>query len=154
MRGFTLVEVMILIVVGMIIAGVAMPAANTFDDMGISADVRILQADLEFAQARAIATGQGHRVLFDLDDNTYQVESPPGVVLDEPLRKRPWIRDLNRLPHNGSVLTSCDFGGQRAVLFDGAGTPASGGQVTFELGSFSAKLNVAPVTGVVSTVLP
>lgn len=154
MRGFTLMEVLILIVIGMIIAGVAMPAVSSFDDMGVSADIRILQSDVEFAQARAIATGQSHRILFDMTNHRYQVESPPGVILDEPLGKRPWIRVLAKAPQNGSILSGCDFGGELAILFDGAGTPASGGFVSLQLGAFRGKLNVAPVTGVVSTLLP
>ena len=152
--AFTLVELMIIIVVGMIIAGVALPSAHTFDDQAVGADVRVLQTDLEFAQARAIATGQSHRILFDKAADTYQVESPPGVILEEPLRKRPWIRLLAERPLNGSDMVGSDFSGASSVLFDGAGTPDSGGTVTYRLGAFQAVVSVAPVTGVVTLTLP
>jgi type II secretory pathway pseudopilin PulG len=152
--AFTLVELMILIVVGMILAGVALPAAHTFDDQEVSADLRVLRADLEFAQARAIATGQRHRILFDTNSDTYQVESPPGVVLDEPLRKQPWIRRLRERPLNGSDMVASSFGGASSVLFDGAGTPDSGGSVIYRLGAFQATATVAPVTGSVTLILP
>lgn len=152
--AFTLVELMIVIVVGMILAGVVLPSPHTFDDQAISADVRVLKADLEFAQARAIATGQNHRILFDKFNDSYQVESPPGVILEDPLRKRPWIRVLAERPLNGSDMVSCNFGGSSAVLFDGGGTPDSGGTVVYQLGAFQAVVSVAPVTGVVTLSLP
>ncbi|MBI4881103.1 MAG: prepilin-type N-terminal cleavage/methylation domain-containing protein [Planctomycetes bacterium] len=152
--GFTLLELLIVIVVGMIIAGAAIPSAHTIDDRWVSADACILQADLEFAQARAIATGQSHRVLFAQDRNLYKVESPPGVLLEEPLSKKKWRRELAGADKAGTHITAVDFAGAAAVIFDAAGRPSASGSVTFELGEFKAVVTVEAVTGKVTLDLP
>lgn len=151
--GFTLIEILIVVVVGIILAGAVLPAAHTLDDQSVSADAKILAADLEFVQARAIATGQTHRILFDADADTYQVESPPGVVLDEPMTKRSWVRKLGG-PSEGTDVITADFGGAAAVLFDPAGEPDEGGMIVLETGEFQATIRVQPVTGEVELYLP
>lgn len=151
-RGFTLVEIMIIIIVGIIIAGAALPAAHTFDDQIAIADARIMETDLMFAQARAVATGVDHRVLFDKDNDVYQIESPPGTVLDEPLTKKPWIRDLGG--PGETDLINVDFNGGSALVFNGAGTPSAGGSAVIQVGDFQAVIDVDAVTGVVALTLP
>ncbi len=151
--AFTLIELLIVIVVGIILAGTVLPAAHTLDDQSVSADARVLASDLEFVQARAIATGQNHRILFDVDNDRYQVESPPGVLLDEPLTKRPWVRKLGG-PSDGVDVITADFDGAAAVLFDPAGAPDDGGMIVLEKGEFQATIRVQNVTGYVELFLP
>lgn len=151
-RAFTLIEVMILIVIGIILASVALPAAHTLDDQRVAAVARILASDVEFAQARAMATGQAHRVLFQPLSNRYQVESPPGTLLDEPLAKIPWVRSISA--SQGVTLVSANFNGGAALVFDGAGRPQAGGTVIFQRTQFQAVLTVEAVTGRVSLTLP
>ncbi len=152
--GFTLLEVLIVLVIGLIVAGAAIPSAHTVDDRWVSADACILQADLEFAQARAIATGQSHRVLFAKERDVYQVESPPGVLLEEPLSKKPWSRDLAGTDKTGTRIVEVDFAGAAALIFDAAGRPSAKGSVTLELGEFKAVVTVEAVTGKVTLDLP
>lgn len=151
--GFTLVEVLLIVVIGIILASAAIPNLSTFADQQVGADARVLAADLEFARARAIATSQQHRVLFDATNNTYSVESPPGTLLTEPLGKKPWQRKL-MVRGSGTDLVSADFNGQSAVIFDAAGTPNNGGTTVLKRGSFQAKVIVTGVTGEVSLELP
>jgi len=151
-RGFTLVEMLLVVIVGMILAGVMVPNTPSLDDQVIVADANILAADLEFAQARAIATGQSHRVIFDVRKNTYSVESPPGNVLDQPLSRKPWVRDLTA--GRGTGIVAVSFAGKSAVIFDQAGTPDDGGTVDLAAGAFQAEIEVVAVTGDVLLTLP
>lgn len=153
-RGFTLIEVMILLVIGIILAGAALPAPHTLDDQRLIGVARVLEADIGFAQARAIATGQNHRILFAVGGqgvaSSYRVESPPGVLLDEPLSRKPW----ERVFEDGTEIVSASFGGQLALLVDGAGEPANSGTVLLRNGPFEASATVLAVTGEVELTLP
>lgn len=153
-HGFTLVEVMLVILLGIIMAGVVLPSPHSLDDQRITGVARVMESDLEFAQARAIATGQNHRVLFSLggDDllSSYQVESPPGVVIEEPLSRKPWVRNFE----SGTDIVSANFDGQLAVIFDGSGQPSAGGAVLLRLVEFDATVTIASVTGEVTLELP
>lgn len=153
--GFTLVEVLLVVVLSLILAGVVLPAAHTLDDQVVLADAQVLAADLEFARARAIATGVEHRVVFRVGKDKYVVQSPPGTVLEEPLSKKPWRRKLAEDPNGpGTDLVSADFGGERSVTFDASGAPQAGGTVVLRVGNFEARVVVEAVTGDIGVIPP
>lgn len=153
--GFTLVEVMMMIVIGIILASVALPNVSSLDDQHVAAAARVLQADLEFARARALATSQPHRVSFDTKLERYTVESPPGTVLDEPLTKKPWQRVLATRSGGPALgIVSASFDSQAAVVFDAAGRPSSAGLVVLQGGKFQANVTVTAITGEVTLELP
>lgn len=152
--GFTLVEVLIVMVVGLILAGVMVPSVSSLGDQRVAADVQVLAADLELVQARGIATGQLHRVLFDLQSSTYRIESPPGSILDEPLTKRPWVRVLSSASSQGSQIVALELGGDNALILGASGLPDSSVRVSMEVGAFQASVEMSDVTGEVTTQLP
>lgn len=152
-RAFTLVEVMIFIVIGLIVAAAAIPGASTLDDQRIAADAGILAADLEFVQTRALASNQQHRVVFSTITHEYQVEAPPGTVIDDPLTDAPWTRVLAR-GGVGSKLIDVSFNGATALSFDRTGRPSSGGSVTLRRGDFTATVTVTAITGDVTVTGP
>lgn len=152
-RGFTLVEVMIFIVIGLIVAAAAIPGASTLDDQRIAADAGILAADLEFVQTRALASNQQHRVVFSAVTHEYQVESPPGTVIDDPLTDDPWTRVLAR-GGIGSKIIDVSFNGATAVSFDPTGRPSSGGSITLRRGDFTATVTLTAITGDVTVTGP
>jgi type II secretory pathway pseudopilin PulG len=149
--GFTLLEVLLMVILGIILASVAMPSAHTFDDQRVASAARILGSDIEFARARALATSLHHRILVELHLDRYKVESPVGTPLLEPLTRKPWIRELAT---HGIDITATDFNGFTALVFDPSGKPNSGGSFTFQKGTFRAVIKVAAVTGEVTLELP
>lgn len=153
-RGFTLIELLILVVIGIILANAAIPSAISFDDQRVAADARVLAGDLEFARARAIATSQQHRVLFDTVRERYTVESPPGTVLTEPLSRKPWVRQLTAAGAKGTDLASADFDGAAAVAFDAAGRPNEPGTIVLVRGGHVATISIAEITGAIDLDLP
>ncbi len=154
--GFTLVEVLLMILIGIILAGAALPNIGTLADLEVSADARVLAADMEFARARALATSQPHRLSFDTTLERYAVESPVGTPLLEPLGKQPWVRMLSPSPGagGGTDIVSADFAGAPHLDFDPAGRPLAAGTVVLHRGAFSASVSIAAVTGEVSLELP
>lgn len=152
--GFTLIELMILVVIGIILANAAIPSSISLDDQRVAGQARVLGGDIEFARARAIATSQQHRILFELARDRYTVESPPGTVLLEPLTKKPWIRELSRPDTKSIDLVGANFDGTTAVSFDAAGRPSHPGSVVLNCGGNVATITVAEITGAVTIVLP
>jgi type II secretory pathway pseudopilin PulG len=152
--GFTLVEIMIMVVIGIILASAAIPTSVSLSDQRVAADARVLGGDIEFARARAIATSQQHRILFDLANERYSVESPPGTVLEEPLSRKPWVRVLRTNPQAFTDLLDANFGGATALSIDAAGRPSAGGVVTLRRDSFIATITVTAITGAVDLTLP
>lgn len=152
-RAFTLVEVMIFIVIGLIVAAAAIPGASTLDDQRIAADAGILAADLEFVQTRALASNQQHRIVFSTTTHEYEVQSPPGTVIEDPLTDAPWSRVLAR-GGIGTKLIDVSFNGATALSFDRSGRPSSGGSVTLRRGDFTATVTVTAITGDVTVTGP
>jgi prepilin-type N-terminal cleavage/methylation domain-containing protein len=79
-RGFTLIE--ILVVVGLIalISAVFMPRLGGIFRFEIRAAARTVAADLDYVAQRSIATGILHRWVIDLDEQVFRVER----LRDEP----------------------------------------------------------------------
>lgn len=69
--GFTLVEMVAVLVLVAIIAVVAVPSVNSFGDTRAAMAARQLQRDLTFARQRAIATGTKTWVSFNLAENAW-----------------------------------------------------------------------------------
>ncbi len=143
-RAFTLIEVLILIVVGLILAAAAIPSFVSLDDQKVTAAANVLEADLEYVRARSIGTALSHRLSFDAAAESYSVECPPGTLLNNPLTRKQWKRPLT---DSGVEIVSATFGTGTKVTFDGAGRPSVGGRVILKKGTFQIWVDIADVTG-------
>jgi type II secretion system protein H len=75
--GFTLVEILAVIVILGIASAIVIPQIGTRDDMRVKAAARTLIADLIYAQNLAISTGQVVYVRFDVAGNQYSMLTNP-----------------------------------------------------------------------------
>src|SRR5688500_8415136 len=75
--GFTLVEILAVIVILGIASAIVIPQIGTRDDMRVKAASRTLIADLIYAQNLAISTGQVVYVRFDVAGNSYSLLTNP-----------------------------------------------------------------------------
>jgi len=88
-RGFTLIELMAVLVIFGLLAGIALPNLGLRDARALDDEAKQLANGLEFARARAVMTAVPHRVLLDLDASGWRIEAlataEDGVSLDAAL---------------------------------------------------------------------
>lgn len=151
-RGMTLVELVLVMSLVGILAFVAAPRFNAYQEIELRAATHQLAADIRYAQSRAIATRVRHGVTFDTANARYSVyrENPSTPVTDFLDPGRAMTRSLE-----GVTLSSASFDGSSDIEFDSMGTPYASGS---ELGALGAvvlvgtggtvdSVTVSPLTG-------
>ena len=145
--GFTLIELMAVIVIVCVITAIAMPRyAAASARYRIEASSRRLMADIAFTQARARARSINQSITFNLSKGQYQF-----VSLADPDRpSTTYTVDLTLEPYR-SRITSASFGtGGTTLTFNGYGVPLRGGTVVLEADGLAAKVVVDADTGGIS----
>lgn len=169
--GFTLVEILVVVVIIGIAAAVIVPQISSRDDLKASAAARVIMSDLIYAQNRAITYQATHYVQFDVGNGRYTLLAAPGLtVLTHPVNKIDFVMQFGGTGPNGipeATLQSAAFTGasateQTVLAFDELGTPmaysiASGtseaitsGSIVVRSGSYRLKISVEPYTGQIS----
>jgi type II secretion system protein H len=157
--GFTLIELMIVMVILGITAAIAVPMVSSAASMQLRSAVNMVAADLEYAKSLAIGTGQRHCVVFDAINETYRITNAAGTTVPHPVKigfdyvvNFSTDRRLDRV-----TIASAAFDATAAVSFDYLGSPYNGGAtalasgvVTLAAGGSSRTVTVEPVTGFIS----
>lgn len=169
-RGFTLVEIMAVVV---ILAGLwvlLLPSMSTRDDLVASAAARVVIADLIYAQNRAISTQQMHFVSFAVGGSG---TNGGYAIYDQQPFTTPVINNVTLQPYTltfgsggASRFSSITLSGlnldgstNTVLAFDELGQPmactvtgapvalAAAGTITLQSGSQSVTLSIEPGTG-------
>lgn len=162
--GFTLVEILMVVVILGIIAGIIIPQLGSRDDLKLAAAARGIIADLSYAQSQAIATQTKQFVVFG--QTQYSVKKQSGSTLQlisHPVNPGSFIVDYASGTLAGIVITECDFDGQLTIGFDELGSPvayntstqsistlASTGVIRIQSGNLTLTINIEPYTGEMS----
>lgn len=129
-RGFTLLEMALtLTIIGMLTA-VAVPSYFGFiTGERAGAAARRITTDLATAQRRARTTSQSQTVRFSPAASTYRLVGMP----DPDNSAMDYIVHLTDPPYEASIV-SVDLGGDYILVYDGYGTPDSGGTIVLHVG--------------------
>ncbi len=161
-RGFTLVEVVIVLVLLGILAVVAIPQVGNMAGTRASATARKLQSDIAYAQSLAMTRNLPHRVYF----NTAPAPASGYAVVNDANGNGSWgeagefVADpvnlganlsvaLNTGSYAGVTISGGSFAGT-FVHFNTLGVPTAGGTVIVSGGGVPQTVAVQTETGRVS----
>ena len=155
--GFTLAELLVVIVILGIAAMVVIPSIGNTTDMQATSAARQLVSDLLFAQTYSISQKQPYQVVFDAANESYEVqESSTSSVITHPITKMPYSMSFLTNKHLKNVrITSADFDSGNLVNFNSLGMPynsagsqlAARGTVILTVGTHNITVTVEPVSG-------
>ena len=161
--GFTLAEVLLVVLIIAVAAMIAVPMMGSSSDMQIRPAANMIAADLEYAKSMAISRQKNYSVVFNPAGSYYEVHDPNGII-EHPVKKgfdyKSYKVDFSsdsRL--NNVVIDNADFDSSNTITFDylgspysGSGTsnPLNGGTISLRAGNFIMNINVEPATGFIS----
>jgi general secretion pathway protein H len=157
--GFTLIEVLLVVLILGIAAAVAVPMMSSAGSMQVRSAANMVAADLEYAKSMAISRGQPYSVLFDKTTESYRVLDHTGTVIGHPVKRgSDYIIDFRNDGRLDQVnIVDASFDGTSKVTFDylgspynGGGTALNSGLVTLQAGGVTKTVRVEPVTGFIS----
>lgn len=160
-KAFTLIEIIIVIVILAIAATLAVPMLSTAADMEVRSAAQVVAADLEYAKSMSISRQQNYSVVFDLANNSYQIQDDSSNVIPHPGRPgSSFVVDFDDDSRTeNTTITAADFDSQQTITFDylgspfssvGTANPLNNGTVTLQAGSFSFDIVIEPVTGYIT----
>lgn len=162
-RGFTLVEILCVVVILGIAAGIIIPQLGTRDDLKAAAAARLLISDVMYAQNLAISKQRKHYIQFV--DQQYTLlsrddDADPLVAITHPVNKNSYAVTIGSATPglDGVTIDSIEFGGATIIGFDDLGSPftydgtdvtplTSAARITIKCGAVSLVISIEPFTG-------
>lgn len=127
--GFTLIEILVVVVILGIAAAVIVPHIGSRSDLKATSAARLLMADLIYVQNRSISQQKWHYVEFDANTESYKVcdaMDPTATVITHPVDQSPFVVAIGPSgpgPLRDVMIDSALFDGQPVLAFDEMGTP-------------------------------
>jgi prepilin-type N-terminal cleavage/methylation domain-containing protein len=161
-RGFTLIEVVLVLVILLVIAAVAALNLSSFASIKVNGAARRLASDIRFAQQLAMSQQVRHGVVFNIPvANQYTVyeQDDPTNPARNPSGGGNFVMSFTAGEYQGVTIAStlpADGFGRRLVKFDSQGQPLGGtsaalvagtNTVTLTYQGVNAVVTVAPATG-------
>ncbi len=148
-RGFTFVELMVVVAIMGIMALVALPSVGTaYADRLDNVELQVRDA-LSRAASLARSSREPFGVVFDTNTDRFAVVDRNGIAVTDPLTRSSYIVDFTRPDQpKGIDFTRVDFGTSgSAVIFDGQGLPLEGGSIQFDCNGLVRTLDLDAATG-------
>lgn len=162
--GFTLIEVLAVVVILGLISAVIVPQIATRDDQRAAAAARTVMSDLLYVQNRAVSQQKVHYVQFSTAGQTYKVLDiySPARTIKNPVDGSTFLVTFGNSSTSGlkdMQLQSASFDGASTLAFDALGVPQSvnvstgaltplvNGSVIVKSGSFKLTVMISPFSG-------
>lgn len=168
-NGFTLIEIIMVVVILGIAAMIAVPMLSSAADMKVRAAANRLAADLDYAKGMAVTHQKGYAVVFDPANESYDIRVEPyGTVniIDNPVRPNtPYRVDFTTDSNMSQVkidTVAFNSATNHTIVFDYLGSPFCGdpvsalnsGRITLQAGDFTIYVDIEPMTGYVTITGP
>jgi prepilin-type N-terminal cleavage/methylation domain-containing protein len=163
--GFTLVEILVVVVILGVSAAVIVPQIGNRDDLRCTSMARAVMSDLMYAQSRAVSMQKPHFVRFNTVTNRYEVleqMTPTEVLIAHPITKGTFQVALGASQGDELrevVLDAVSFDTHPVLMFDEMGTPYAynpgtltgtslvAGSVRLRSRAFTVTISVEPYSG-------
>ena len=143
-RAFTLFELMVVVLIVAIVAGVVVPGFGDSAAWQLSGAARMIASDLQYVQSLALAKADTYKVEFDTAAGEYRALHVAGAT--DTLIPHPWNRQDRfgglfkarfdaHSPYADVTVSTADFGGSSHVQFDALGAPSSAGYIELQAGN-------------------
>ena len=125
-HGYTLIEVLLVIVLMGLASALVVPSLGTTDVLRVQAAVRTIVSDLNFAQSDALARQRGRAIVFDIPHNSYSIVEVRGATLNPVVDTVYTVKLSNTRKFNDAQLVSAVFdSGSNTLVYDELGGPVT-----------------------------
>lgn len=136
-KGFTLIEVVMVLVIVGILAGLAIPRFDSFYSIKLDASMKKVVSDIRYAQQIAVSRHGNCRIVFNPASDTYSAEEQltlggPWSGIKDPFTKANLVMNFQTDPqYKGIDIVNANFNSSNTLQFDWQGVPQAGGNATF-----------------------
>ncbi len=147
-RGFTFVEILVVVVILSIAAVIAIPMMTSAGGIQAKSAANMIAADLEYAKSMAIGYQQNYSVVFDTANESYEIQNSGGFVIPHPVNiGSDYVVDFQ----NESRLNKVDIvSATSPVTFDSMGSPSSAATIVVSADGTTKTISVEAITGFIS----
>lgn len=167
-KGFTLVELIVVVVIIGIVSMIAVPMMSSAADMQARSAANRIAADLDYAKSLAMTHQKAFSVVFNPTSESYDIrETATDTLVSNPMQPGSnYLVDFTvdrRLSRVNIASSNFDSDISNAVTFNYLGTPYSGkgltspltvGRITLGADNFTMYVDIEPVTGYVTITGP
>ena len=146
-RGFTLIELVVVVLIMALLAAIVMPSGSMSDKRKLDTVQVALQDAINHARALAYHKGEPYGVKFHVVNQWFSVVNRMATPVEDPLSHGPYIVYLTHpgMPGNVSV-ESAQFNGRLTAAFNEKGILQYGGEVVIRAGGSTRRLLINSAT--------